>query len=357
VAKVALISDLHWGVRNDVKSLLNNQEKFFNEVFFPYVDHHEIRHVINLGDTVDRRKYINFNTARSLTQTLMEPLYAREIESHFILGNHDVSFKDSNELNALEELYGGSKYLEHMRVYQDPAEINIDGLDILLLPWITTSNRDVSFRSLQESKATVLMGHLELAGFEMYRGAINEHGMDRDLFKNFDVVCSGHFHHKSTVGSINYLGSTGQYTWSDYGDARGFHVLDTSTRELEFVANPFYMFNKFYYDDSKKTAEQMMSFDAEKYRGTYVKVIVKCKNDPYLLERVVDKFEKHDIVNLQVIEDRGQLLIEEGEEDLPDEAEDTLTIIKKYVSSMNVEDPKRLEKFMAELYEEASSVQ
>jgi DNA repair exonuclease SbcCD nuclease subunit len=209
---------------------------------------------------------------------------------------------------------------------------------------------------LSTSKATVLMGHLELAGFEMYRGAVAEHGMDKDVLKNFDVVCSGHYHHKSTVGSINYLGSTGQYTWSDYGDARGFHVLDTATRELTFVANPFHMFNKFYYDDSKKTAEQMMSFDAEKYRDTYVKVIVKCKNDPYLLEKVVDKFEKHDIISLQVIEDRGQLLAEEGEDELPDEAEDTLTILRKYVASMNYEDAPRLESFMTELYNEALTV-
>src|SRR5580704_5434111 len=84
----------------------------------------------------------------------------------------------------------------------------------------------------------------------MYRGQVmGEDGMSPALFDKFDVVASGHFHHKSTKGNINYLGSHGEFTWSDYNDERGFHIFDTETRELEFIPNPYRMFEKVHYSD------------------------------------------------------------------------------------------------------------
>ena len=60
--KVAIITDMHLGVRGDSKVFLDHQEKFFNEVFFPHLDEHNIKTVLDLGDTFDRRKYINYVT-------------------------------------------------------------------------------------------------------------------------------------------------------------------------------------------------------------------------------------------------------------------------------------------------------
>lgn len=352
MAKIALISDTHFGVRNDNKVVLENTVKFLENIFFPYIDKLEIKHVIHLGDLFDRRKFINFNTANITTKSLIAPLYIRGIESHFILGNHDVYFKDSNDLNSLEEIYGGSIYLEKMNIYKEPANINIDGLDILLLPWINPTNKDLSLKAIEETKASVVMSHLELTGFEMYRGSICDHGMDKDIFQKFDVVCSGHFHHKSSIGGIHYLGSSGQFTWSDYGDARGFHIFDTETRTLEFIPNHYHLFNKFFYDDKVKTPEQIMKFDPEEYAGSFVKIIVKNKTNPYLLEKVVDAIEKENPADLQIIEEKLQVDLENDEEIL-DEAEDTLTIIKNYIKLMNYDNKDKLEKFMTELYVES----
>jgi hypothetical protein len=62
--KIALISDTHWGVKNDSPVMLDNMRKFINEIFFPYLDDNNVRTVCHLGDLVDRRKYINIATAK-----------------------------------------------------------------------------------------------------------------------------------------------------------------------------------------------------------------------------------------------------------------------------------------------------
>jgi len=58
--KIAIVTDMHIGVRGDSKVFADHQEKFFKECFFPYLDKHNIKTVFDLGDTFDRRKFINF---------------------------------------------------------------------------------------------------------------------------------------------------------------------------------------------------------------------------------------------------------------------------------------------------------
>ena len=72
--KVILITDQHIGARNDNLSFVKYFKKFYDEVFFPYIDKHDITTIINLGDMFDRRKYVNFNTLHFTKETWLEPL-------------------------------------------------------------------------------------------------------------------------------------------------------------------------------------------------------------------------------------------------------------------------------------------
>ena len=127
------------------------------------------------------------------------------------------------------------------------------GAGALQAQYIGYVSPDFRRTSAANAFAPIVLGHLELVGFEMFRGSVSTHGDSPDLFGRFDLVCSGHYHHKSDTGNIHYLGSHSQFTWSDYGDDRGFHILDTETKELEFVKNPYEMFAKVWYDDRKDT--------------------------------------------------------------------------------------------------------
>ena len=58
--KIALITDQHFGGKSDSQSFNEYIEKFYTDQFFPYLKEHNIHTVIDLGDTFDRRKYVNF---------------------------------------------------------------------------------------------------------------------------------------------------------------------------------------------------------------------------------------------------------------------------------------------------------
>jgi DNA repair exonuclease SbcCD nuclease subunit len=346
--KIALITDTHWGVRNDHLAFLDNNKRFLDEVFFPYLDLHGIGSVIHLGDLVDRRKYLNINTAKRLRDDFISPLRERNITAHLIIGNHDTYYKNTNSVNSIREFYEND-----FRIYESTEVVEFDGVPILFIPWICDDNRDTTLELIRNTDAQIAMGHLEIAGFEMYRGSPVSHGDDRSLFNKFDLVYSGHYHHRSSNGNIHYLGSHGEFTWSDYDDPKVFHIFDTETRELAFIENPFRMFRKVWYNDKDTSTEELLDRDWKKYNGCYVKLIVQNKDNPMNFDLFTTKLYEANPIEVIIVEDhRNMDAIDES--DLLDEAEDTLTILSKYIGTIesNV-DNKDLDKLMRSLYHEA----
>lgn len=351
--KIALLTDSHAGVRNDSIAFHDYMKKFYDNVFFKYLDDNNIKTVIHLGDIVDRRKYININTAYRLRNDLIEPAIARDIAWHQILGNHDVMHKNTNKISAFTELF--IRY--PIYIYEQATEVEFDGTKILLVPWINSENQEHSFNLIKETNAQICFGHLELKGFEMFKGSIISHGDSPELFQRFDIVASGHFHHRSSRGNIHYLGSPAEYTWSDYNDPRGFHVFDTQTRTLEFIENPYKMFYKFWYNDGNDNFISS-KIDYSQFSGKVVKIIITEKNNPYWFEQFIDNVEKQNPVDVQVVEDHLNLNIENAEE-LIDEAQSTIDIFKKYIHSTESKgiNKEKLENKIVELYNEALTLE
>jgi len=330
--KVALITDTHFGVRGDNIAVLNHQQMFFDQIFFPYLQQHNISKVFHLGDLVDRRKFININTAARMRSMFIDPLLA-QYDTTIICGNHDTYYKDTNKVNSLDQLLSQGEQVK-LGIHTGPATIEIDGKLILLLPWICADNYQLSRQSIENTNATIVFGHLELSGFEMYRGSICEEGAERSIFSKFDHVFSGHFHHKSKQDNITYLGTPFQMTWADFDDIKGFHVFDTDTEQLEFVANPFQLFQKIVYDDQDTTMVQLLDIDTTRLSSTYVKVIIKNKTNPYWFDLFIDKLEKANVIDVQVVDDHHNL-IDQTDEQIFDQAEDVLTMLNNSISTIS----------------------
>jgi len=349
--KIALITDTHWGVRNDNLSFLDYFDRFYKDVFFPELRRQNIRTVLHLGDIVDRRKYISYVTLRRLKEGFIEPCVENDLDLHVIVGNHDVPYKNTNDINAMQELFDHAPMVQW---YDSATEVDFgDGIPHAIVPWINNSNYASTMEFLKDTEAQVVFGHFEIAGCLMMRGMPNEHGMKISDFKRFDRVFSGHFHHKSTTDNIDYLGCPYELTWSDYQDPKGFHIYDTETRELEFIRNPYSMFNKVFYNDEGKTLDELLDFNFSPYEGTYVKVVKHTTGNPYWFDRFMDKLIKAEPNSIQVVEDHLNLDIED-DDDLINEAEDTMTILSKYIEGMPDNVPKKkLDNLMRSLYNEA----
>jgi len=349
--KVAIITDTHWGVRNDNALFLDNTKRFLDETFFPLIDAQGIRTIVHLGDLVDRRKYINFLTASRLRSDFINPIRQRGLDLHLILGNHDVYYKNTNDVNAIAELYGD------LVRYERAEEVYLGETKTLFIPWITADNRDHTLELIRSTDAQVAMGHLELKGFEMFRGTVSSHGEDASSFDKFDTVLSGHYHHKSSTGNIHYLGSHGEFTWNDHNDDRGFHVFDTTTRSLGFIRNEFTVFEKAWYDDTEMRGDDLDKVNFAKFTGKIVKVIVKTKSNPYLFDVFMTRVEKANPQQVQIVEDHLNLNIED-DGSIVQEAEDTMTIFRKYIDQSTIRvDKTKLEGIVRNLYDEALTLE
>lgn len=352
--KIALITDTHYGVRGDSTTVLDYQKKFTDNVFFPYLKNHNIKHVIHLGDLFDRRKFINFNTLYRTRQDFLTPLSLLVDEVHIIAGNHDVALKNTNEINSLREVVVG-KY-NNIYVYSNIAtHIEIGSKSLLLVPWLNPENEQYSFEIINQSKAKLCFGHFHLQGFEMERGNVSLDGHDRTLLNKFKMVFSGHFHHKSSDGKIHYLGAPFQQTWADYGCKRGFHILDLKTNDLEFIENPFVMFNVLEYNDTGISSPVQLNAQVKPdIIGTYVKINVVQKNNPYFFDQFVSHVETLNPYDIKIIHQ-----IKSEDIDAIDEScENTMDIVYKSIDLMELNiDKQKLKDFMNNLHHQAINME
>ena len=348
--KICILGDTHFGARGDSLDFHNYFEKFYNEVLFPYLKANDIEVIFQMGDLFDRRKYINFNTLHLCREYFFDRCEILGIKVHTLLGNHDVAFKNTLKVNSTGLLLNEYRCVEY---YDDFDTVEFDGVPIDIVPWICDENEVEIFQKMKESKSQVCFGHFDIAGFQMEKGMVSETGVDKKLFSRYDIVLSGHFHHKSTDGQITYTGTPYEMTWSDYNDTKGFHIFDTDTRQLEFIENPFHMFNKVMYDDKIHDFEYWKTYDFDSLKDTYVKVVVLNKQNPYLFDTVIDTLYKKGIADISIVEDFSDIVFSDDQE-LIDQAEDTMTILSKYIDTLtiNVENEK-LKTLMRELYVEA----
>jgi len=322
--KVLLITDQHFGVRNDNQHYVERYRKFYTEKVLPTIDKEGITEVLCLGDTFDRRKGVNFSSLEAAKEMWFRPLQDRGIKMTMLIGNHDIYFKNTLRVNSPELLLGE---FDNIEIIYCPGERLIGGKKMMLIPWICEENREASWEAINDTDADYCMGHFELNGFDPIPGYTMTHGDSPDIFKKFQLTCSGHYHMRSRRDRIVYLGNPYQLYWNDYGHDRGFHVLNTDDYQLDFIKNPYNTFSKLFYKDGVGITDE----EIESVKGTYVKLIVEDKKDQVDFDNTVRRLHKADLADLKIVEDMSY----DMDEDIDVEVEDTLTILESCVSEFD----------------------
>ncbi len=350
--KFAILNDTHAGIRNSSEIFLDNAEKFYSTVFFPYLEEHDIRHILHLGDFFDNRKFINFRALHRQRKMFLSELRARQITMDIICGNHDTYYKNTNDLNSLKELLG--HYMDEVNIIHEPTEIQYGDVTFGLVPWIAPDNEEQSLEFLRTTKATHIGGHFELNGFEVMKGVEMTHGMETGIFDRFDAVYSGHYHTKSSKNNIHYLGTQLEFFWNDAHDPKQFHVFDTETKQITAVRNPHTLFKRIYYDDSQT---DYLQYDLSDVEGKFIKIVVMNKSDLFTFDRFIDKIQSCKIHELKIAENFNEF-VGENVEDEEVLLEDTNSLLNSYVDAVDTDlDKDRIKTQMLTLMQEAQTLE
>ena len=344
--KIALITDQHLDARKGNLAFWEYFQKFYDDIFFPTLEREGVKVVFDLGDTFDNRKTIDFNNFNRINENYFKRLKPYEV--HMILGNHCTYYKNTNKINSPELLL---EQYKNINIYAQPEQIKMGSKTFLMLPWINKENQEDVLKLLETSDADICCGHLELSGFEMTPGLVMDHGMDRNLFHRFRRVWSGHYHHKSKHGNIQYLGNPYQIYWNDYKDKRGFHIYDTETDKLKWYKNPYEIFHKIIYNDNEVDYD---SVDVTPYKNSFIKIVVQEKRKYSEFDSFVDRLYREGVHDIKIIE---TLVDTEIDQDANIDVKDTLTLLNEYIDEVDVAvDKSELKKLMQTLYIESCEV-
>ena len=259
--RVGIIGDMHLGI-NEHKYKFNDYHlKCINHIYGEFRKW-GIQNIIYLGDVFDKRYSISVKTLK-----LANEIFNNEFKQYFLLGNHDVTYKNSNKLNSVEILLGDKNKV----TTELPEELYFEK-KFLMVPWINKSNIQEATKIIKNSKADYLLGHLDLNGFEMIRGFVSTKGQfDLKLLKKFKQVVTGHFHCFSQKNNITYLGNVCQMTWNDFNVKKFAGFIDTETDKLNLIDIPYNMYEVIRIKSTKDIV------DPQQFKDKIIKVYLYTK--------------------------------------------------------------------------------
>ena len=226
--KVALISDLHFGIKKSDLKFQKSQLAFFEKQLIEELKLQDIKDVFVLGDVFDTRQSVNVQTNNVVLKLFKDTF--KDFNIKIIVGNHDLYYTDTTEVNSLKQL----NLLPNVIVYEKPETIEMYGHSLTFMPWIT------DYDNINFTSSEFCFAHMDVAGFMMDKYNMCSNGVPvKKLAENFKHVYTGHFHTRSkkTIGNcdIEYIGSPYQLTRIDADQDRGCTILDLDTNNTELI--------------------------------------------------------------------------------------------------------------------------
>ena len=216
--KAACFTDIHFGMKSGSR-IHNIDCEEFVEWFINEAKEQGCETCIFLGDWHHNRSTTDVSTM-NYTVSNLEKLNSSFEKVYFILGNHDLFYKDKREINSIE----------FMRLFPNvvPIKEPLTEGDVTFLPWLVGEE----WKQVPKIKSRYVFAHLELPQFYMNAMVqMPDHGtLQGDHFVNQEYVFSGHFHKRQSGGAgkkITYIGNAFPHNYADAGDdERGMMILE-----------------------------------------------------------------------------------------------------------------------------------
>jgi len=254
--KIGIFSDLHVGVSSDSKIKLNETKKCVDWIIKKFKQEH-VDYVIFCGDLFNSRYSVNVYTLNNGIE-IVEALSINFEQVFLIVGNHDIYYKNSNEINSISFFEKISESDNIHVISSDAKFLDINGTKIGLYPWAYDINNTKEIENFEVPDFA--FGHFELNGIELV-GAISSGSKYnlRDMFKLGKIIFSGHYHGNKVYKCAEFnsylymIGSPLQLDWGDYNKDKKIVVLDTANDEIkEFKNTVNAKFEKVFYSDLVK---------------------------------------------------------------------------------------------------------
>ena len=224
--KAAVFSDIHFGLRQNSTS--HNIDCInFIDWYCKTAREHNCDVAIFMGDWNHHRNSLNVNTL-NYSLTAIETLSKNFDRVLFIVGNHDLYYKDKRDINSIPFIRNLKNVMLIDKIYTEH--------DVSLIPWMVADE----WKSVKKIKSRYVFGHLELPHFMMNAMvAMPDHNeLHEDHFINQEHVFSGHFHKRQKRGNITYIGNCFPHNYADVNDnERGMMILEHGG-EPQYLAWP-----------------------------------------------------------------------------------------------------------------------
>lgn len=344
--KIVVIGDTHFGARNSNQIVESWQKRFYEEVFWPYIEKNGIKTIIQTGDWFDNRKWLNIQSIAFQNNVFVEPSQRLGVEVHVLVGNHDIPLRNSLKNNSVRQILSHNK---NFKIYDSHARVQFEDREISFVPWICKENENEIIPFLREG-GDIVVGHFELQGALMHPGAFAQEGLKQSDFSKWKSVLSGHFHAQSETGNIHYVGTPYQMSWNDATTKHGFWILDTNDGSKTFIENPLRYFHRFTWNDNHAN-----QFETSGLKNSYVKINVKKKSDYEQFEKFIDKINFGEPFEVKITESFEEYKADNVEDFV--ELSTTSDLINEYIDDIASANKDDLQKIMQELYTEALTLE
>jgi DNA repair exonuclease SbcCD nuclease subunit len=230
--RVACFTDIHFGLKHNSRT--HNQDCLdFLDWFIEEAKKRDSDTCIMLGDWHHHRATINVSTL-NYSMTALQKLNDAFKQMYFIVGNHDLYYKEKRELNSIPmaELYPNIHLIDEIT----------ETSDVAIIPWLVGNE----WRKVSKIKSKYMFGHFEFPRFKMNAHVeMPDHGqISAEDFTHQDYIFSGHFHKRQQKGIVHYIGNPFGHNFSDtFDNDRGAMFLewDGEPEYVNYETGPKYI--------------------------------------------------------------------------------------------------------------------